>query len=399
MNEVLKRDNESKLGYFKRITDNRIEYDLDYAEWAELILGEKKYSSDNARKGFYLIKPLLDQLEEESYEETDDSVIDNLRKTKMELFKERKKLQEIRRELNRPLTKEARFELFYENLKSEMERLPLPEFDNTLYISDNASEDIQVITDIHYGANFKSENNEYSTEICKQRFETLLRETVRYIEKEDIGKLNVLSLGDSIQNILRLSDIKINELPVVQAVVEVSRLISTYLNELSKYVYIDYHHAMQSNHSQTRPLGSKASELVYEDLELVIGNYIKDLLANNDRVNVILSDKGYFSMNICGYDMIGLHGHQVRDIKNTIRDYSMLHRKFYQYAFLGHTHAGQSMVVGESDSNNIEILVTPSFVGSDPYSDSLKVGAKAMSKIYKFEEGKGLVQTKNIILN
>ncbi|MGL5328844.1 MAG: hypothetical protein ACRDD7_06220, partial [Peptostreptococcaceae bacterium] len=122
-------------------------------------------------------------------------------------------------------------------------------------------------------------------------------------------------------------------------------------------------------------------------------------LGDNDRVEVVLSDKDYINLDICGYDVIAMHGHQVKGIRKVIQDYSMLHRKFYQYCFLGHTHAGQTMVVGEGVNNSIEVLVTPSFCGSDPYSDSLKVGAKAMSKIYRFESGKGLIQTTNIILN
>ena len=47
-----KKEGESKLAYYKRITDNKKEYDLDYAEWAGLIIGERLYSSENSRKGF-----------------------------------------------------------------------------------------------------------------------------------------------------------------------------------------------------------------------------------------------------------------------------------------------------------------------------------------------------------
>ena len=59
-----KRDNESKFNYIKRITDYKNELDLDYNEWVRLIIN-KEYSSDNARKGYYIVKPLLDILEEE----------------------------------------------------------------------------------------------------------------------------------------------------------------------------------------------------------------------------------------------------------------------------------------------------------------------------------------------
>ena len=53
--EVRRRENESLLSYFKRITDNRLEYDLDYSEWIKLII-DKEYGSENARKMYYALK-------------------------------------------------------------------------------------------------------------------------------------------------------------------------------------------------------------------------------------------------------------------------------------------------------------------------------------------------------
>ena len=56
MNNLKRNENESLLGYYKRLVDNRKEYDLDYSELGEIILGESKYSSDNVRKAVYLLK-------------------------------------------------------------------------------------------------------------------------------------------------------------------------------------------------------------------------------------------------------------------------------------------------------------------------------------------------------
>lgn len=338
-------------------------------------------------------------LSEDKTDISDEDILKEIELKKLELIKERKKLQATKTELMRNLTHSARFELFYENIKEAIETLPLPKFETIVDYKEGNEEYVLSFADIHYGANFTSENNEYSREICKQRFEKLLHKTIKYIDKESIGHLKVLNQGDTIQGILRMTDLKLNEVPIVQAVVEISRLIANFLNELSAYTNVTYYHTMSANHSQTRPLGSKASELATEDMELVIGNYIKDLLSNNKRVEVVLSEKDYTILDICGFDCISMHGHQIKNIKKCIQDYSMLHRKFYQYCFLGHTHAGQTIVTGEGYRNSIEVLVTPSFCGSDPYSDNLKVGAKAMAKIYKFEEYSGLTQTTNIILN
>lgn len=405
MREELKiREDEDARDYGIRLYSNKIEYGLSNKEIYDLYVsetGDNRKAESSLRGRFQnLIEGINIGYEKALSDRNEDDLINELEEKKLELIKERKKLQATKVELNRKLTHEARFELFYENVKEEIKALPLPQFNVIPYgVIEGKIEDVQVITDIHYGAKFKSENNEYSREICKQRFELLLAETITYCKRERLTKLKVFNLADDIQGILRITDLKINEVPVVQAVIEISRIIASYLNELSAYMNIEYYHTMSSNHSQTRPLGSKASELATEDLELIIGNYIKDLLANNDRIDVCLSDKDYFSINICGYDSLLAHGHQVKNIGSVVKDYSMLHKKFYQYVFLGHTHAGQTKVVGEGIDNSIEVLITPSFVGSDPYSDSLKLGAKAMSKIYRFEEGKGLIQTRNIILN
>jgi hypothetical protein len=57
------------------------------------------------------------------------------------------------------------------------------------------------------------------------------------------------------------------------------------------------------------------------------------------------------------------------------------------------------MVVGESYNNNLEVLTASSFIGSDPYSDSLYKGSKGAVDIYGFDERYGHTETYKIILN
>lgn len=402
MRELKRLENESNKEFGIRLYSNKIEYGLSNKEIYDTYVKETGDNrAESSIRGYFtnLIDGINIGYEKALSDREENEVLNELEEKRIEIIKERKKLQTTKLDFNRNLTHEARFELFYDNVKEAIECLPLPKFNGTVDYYNRNSEHVLSFADVHYGAKFVSENNEYSKEICQERFEIMLEKTIKYIEKENVGEIKVLNQSDNIQGILRISDVKLNEMPIVQAVVEVSRLIATFLNELSVHTKVVYYHTMASNHSQIRPLGTKASELASEDLELVIGNYIKDLLSNNDRVEVVLSDKDYTSLDICGYSCLSMHGHQVKGIKKSIQDFSSLHRKFYSYLFLGHTHAGQSMVTGEGLDNSIEVLVTPSFVGSDPYSDSLKLGAKAMSKIYKFEENNGLVQTVNIRLN
>ena len=183
---------------------------------------------------------------------------------------------------------------------------------------------------------------------------------------------------------------------IVKSVVEVSRLIATFLNNLSQYVNVDYYHVPTANHTQTRPLGTKASEIPDEDLEYVIGHYIYDLLRMNERVRVNIVENGdqFIKIDIHDYDVYAMHGHQFKSgFNNALPNFeSWLHGNV-DYLILGHYHSGMEMVVGDRGTSNCEIIVAPGFVGSDPYSDSLFKGAKPACCIYGFDSVYGHTET------
>lgn len=372
---------------------------LNDKDWEEIISDyDMDISRDCLRKSFtaplggYAIYRYMNELNS-----SDDEKLKEIEDKRLELEKERKKIQAVKIELNRNLRSEGRQELLYENIRATQERLPLPKF-REYSVAELDGEYILSWADIHYGATFESENNIYSREIAKERFEYLTNKVKDMCILKGIRRLTVCGLGDDIQGLIRMTDLKVNDIPVVESVVEVSRLIATTLNELSSVCDVKYYHTMNSNHTQTRGIGSKANELIKEDLEFIIGNYIKDLLFDNERVEVVLSNKDYQTFELEGQNFIMLHGHQIKGIKNVIKNYSLLHRKFYDVALVGHYHGGQSISVGEGYGNT-EVKCVPSFVGSDPYSDSLSIGSKAMAKLYKVARKCGIVEEYTIILN
>ena len=378
--------------------------DLD---WSEI---KEKYgidlASDSIRKAngtifggsfrtAYLKNQIYTNPEEFSREKELDKKIADMRK-------ERMKLQTANIERNRVDRNESRQEMYYEYVGNVCTALPLPEFRALYYHStEDELEYIMTLADVHYGAKFVSENNEYSPEIAKDRFENLSGQVIDFIQKHNISKLHIVSLGDLVQGILRISDLKINDSTVVKATVEISRLIALLLRELSIYTKIEYYHIPSANHTQIRPLGTKASEIADEDLEFLIGNYIKDLCSGNERISVHLVEEGkqYIEIPIIGNEIIAMHGHQLKNVENSIRDLSMLRRSFIDYLILGHFHSGKEIPSFEGCCNDTEILVSPSFVGSDPYSDSLMKGSKASVKIYGFSSVYGHTETYKFILN
>ncbi len=326
--------------------------------------------------------------------------LDELDLKKRAIQDERTKLQAVQIFENRINRQKNRFELFYEGIKEAITTLPCPTFEPIDYDQGRDREYVLCLSDIHFGSAFKSQNNTFNRAICKQRFNYLLSELKTYIVDNAIQKIKVLNMGDVIQGMIHISDLTLNEVPVVDAVVEVSRLLAEFLNQLSSVCMVDYYPVSASNHSQVRPLGTKASEIATEDMERIIVNYISDLLASNGRVQVIHDlSKEYAAFSIFDFKAVALHGHQIKNPANVVKDLANLHRTLYDYVFLGHRHTSHEIVVAEEDQHNVEVLNCPSFVGSCPYSDKLLVGGKAAAKVYVFDPVFGHIESKTIILN
>lgn len=371
-------------------------------DWVEI---RDKYgldcNPDTIRKGSTTIFGGYARREWDKLNNGYSSTTDDLDTKLKEIRKERMKLQTANLERTRIERNEARQELYYEYIGMACQTLPLPNFQPLNLSTDNEIKYCLNIADIHYGASFVSTNNAYSPEIAQERFEYLAGYVENFVKSHNVNTLTVLGLGDSIQGILRLSDLKINDSSVVKAIVSVSRLIGSFLNEISKFVKVEYYHVPSANHSQTRPLGSKASELADEDMEYVIGNYISDLLVCNDRVKVHLGEEGdqYLELDIAGFDIIVGHGHNIKGTKNSLKNLSVLRGKFYDYAIFGHFHGGDMFTANEGIDNDCEVIVCPSFIGSDPYSDKLMCGAKAACQILGFDKTFGHTETYKVILN
>lgn len=318
-----------------------------------------------------------------------------------DIRKERIKLQTANIERGRVDRSESRQEMYYEYVGDVIDTLPLPEFQPIIGEEKHDINYLVGLADVHYGATYKSINNEYSPQIVKERFEYLTGRLIDFIQEKKIQKLTIVSLGDLIQGVLRLSDLKINDSSIVKATVEICRLIAIMLNELSAYTNILYYHTPSANHTQVRVLNAKANELADEDLEFLMGNYIHDLCVNNERIVVKLANDGedFIEVYIPGNDIIAMHGHQIKNVENAIRDISMLHKKFYDTVLLGHYHNGKEIPSNEGILGDAEVLISPSFVGSDPYSDKLCKGSKSCVKIYGFDQLYGHTETYKIILN
>ena len=404
MDQSLKRmENETDEQYFYRICNMKDSLGFTWPQMAKIFNDEFGCNKGDTayRKKWSAFQEIFNANADKLI--SDSTYLEELRQAKYELEKERQKLYATKIEANRNLRQESRSELFYENIRDTRDVLPMPEVivGKSGYARSHTKEHLLAIADIQGGAKFKIPTNEYSLAICEERFNRLLDMIVDYVEYHEINKLHVVALADNIQGILRLTDLKLNETSVVEATITVARLIANFLNQLSAYCYIDYYHTPTSNHSQIRPIGSKASELASEDMEYVIGHYIQDMLVNNNRVSVHLNDGcDYIEIPIFDFNIIAEHGHAIKNLDTALKDRSMTYRKLIDYILVGHWHTGKVIPGNEHENHDTEVLMCPSFQGTDPYAyNKLGLSSKAACKLFIFDKKYGCVGTEKFILN
>lgn len=368
----------------------------EVGDYINSVLGYDKSSSAYRKMYQYYTK-----VKEDIKDITIEEQMRELEELKQKIELEKKKIQTLNIEKNRLDRQDARKELFYEQVGDYIKKLIPPQLENVKIRNINKKY-ILTLADIHYGAEFAIQNNEYNKKITKDRFEILKGETIKFIKEKGLSELTIVGLGDFLQGILRLNDLRVNDSTVVKSAVEITQLISAFLNDLSAYCEITYVDCVYGNHSQIRYLGSQANAMMNEDLGYIIGNYIKDSLAFNYRIKVILPKEDDLFVevpNIFDYNILIGHGHQIKNINSAIKDLSMQRRKFIDYLILGHLHNDKNICSGEAYSFDTEVLIAPSIVGSDPYSDSIFKGSKSASAIYGFDEVFGHTETYKIVLN
>lgn len=394
--------NETKFEYGLRLIEAKMEK-TDDIEWQDIVdvIGLNVHY-DTLRKAcqgeygsYNVLKYFKEKYSNIKYNE--DEAVNELDIKLRELKKERKKIQTESLEYNKMLREQARDEMIVEKIRDIIPTCPVIDF-KPLMPKQVDMEWVLAFGDIHFDKFFESVNNNYSTDEIERRFSVLLGETVRAIQKEEISHLTIINLGDSLEGLLRISALRTMRHGMLNSVVLVSRLIGDWLNALSKYVTITYRHVETANHTEVRLFNQKRGE-TDENLELVIINYIHDYVRENPRVEVVIVNNNYLTFKLFDYEVIALHGDAVKSSKDSLKNLSMLHRKFYDYVFMGHFHSGMTQTVYEGVDNNREVIVCPSIVGSDPYSDSLFVGSKSSAKLFGFRDGKGLVENKTFILN
>lgn len=303
--------------------------------------------------GYNVAKYLMNKT---AHELTDD-MIKTLQSKKDEEYKERVRLQDARREYNKELRAEARYENLIDIMKCAIDEMPNLSFCSKEVGSSGVKASL-VVSDLHYGALIDNAVNFYNTDVCKERMSTLLDKTIKYCTIHHVKELYVNLAGDLVCGNIHLTSRVEQEEDIIAQTMQVAELLSNFLAELSKHVPSIAVVCVQGNHSRVTP--NRKESLNQENFERIIFEYIKMRLPN---IRMLMNGaEDWIAYNIGGRKMFLEHGDK-SSVSSAREKAVNLLGYVPDTIIFGHFHH-----LEVNDDNGTDVVVNGSVMGSDSYA-------------------------------
>lgn len=287
-----------------------------------------------------------------------------IRKERIKLSDERSQERAYVRRLAREETLQEIAEHYAETMNKNL-RLPIPAYTYKQY-EDEPREGILLLSDWHYGFDFKNPKNEFNSDICKNRVLKLVTETCNKIDRFGISKLHVLNLSDLIAGRIHLTIRLASREDTITQIMEVSEILAEALNQLSIHCPIEYHQ-VNDNHSRIEP--NKNDSLELETLCRITPWFLKNRLISNS--NIKIYDTEYSPdiaiFNVLGHKIAAVHGDKDKPT-NIVTNLSRLTNDYFELICAAHNHHFSS-----TEENDTMVIFNGSLMGTDDYAFSLRL--------------------------
>lgn len=399
MNDDLKRmEGETQDQYFYRICNMKDSLGFTWPQMTEIFNDEFGCNKGDTayRKKWAAFKSVLDANADKLIGE--NKYLEEIKLAQRNIEKERKKLQTEKLEYNKWLREEARDELICEHICQAIRELPPLEIPTVIYNNNPSPMDAAlIVSDQHYGVEFTIKGllgetlNEYSPEIFEDRMWDLLNQVIQICKKENVKTLHVYDLGDSIDGLLRVSQLMKLRYGVIESTIRYGRFMTEWLNELTKYVRVKFQMVSDANHSQLRMLGQPKNTFKDENMSYIIAEKFMDRLGDNPNFEFVQNPSGYIFDTLGGYYVLGIHG-ECKNMADAIKNFSATYKMPIDILIGGHKHHKETENVGFS----LDTVSVPSIIGVDDYSMSLNKTADPGALMIFVEDGKGIAIEYNI---
>lgn len=334
-----KKENETDFEYGLRLIKTKVEEKPEDLEWGDIVelLGLdihkdtlRKAASVSPYSGYAVLKYFENK-------EKNDS------KTKNDIYQfEQMKIQirDERNELNKKIRELSRNNQFIDTFKNIIreEVKPCYTYKPKEYVF-SKSDMVVMLSDIHYGLKCDNFYNYYDTDIAADRLWKYLDE-IRNIQYEKKSETCYLFLGGDLisGNIHTLIRIE-NMVNVVEQVRQVSKLLSTFVYELSKiFSKVEVYHC-PGNHSRVIP--KKEDNQKGDYLDSLIPVFIESELQNLG--NLVVHTDNVYDDEICtfevrGHKFVGVHGHR-DSLTNVLTNTTRMIHYIPDGILMGHKHS------------------------------------------------------------
>lgn len=357
-----------------------------------------EYTESKFRKQFQAFEKMLEANREKFVD--GDAQLEEIKLATETLKKERIKLQTEKLEYARWFREDARDELFEEKvIESIRANIGKQEEIKNIPIIHDECAGVLAIADAHFAKEFKIYGlfnevlNEYSPEIFYNRMEQLYSETLEYVNKNNLDKIHIFNLGDSVEGLIRHSQLFSLRYGVIDSATIFGNYLGKWLRTLSKEINIEYHQT-NGNHDELRLLDGKKGQHLDESAGKIISNAIKLINEDNPNFKFTENKTGIIFTNIVGYNILGIHG-EVPSLSNAIKDYSDIYNIKIDYIYGGHKHHTEFSNCGVRRG----AISVGSIMGIEDFSMQIRKASDATASFAIFEKGKGKTDEHIFVLN
>lgn len=355
MNSYYLTDGESFDEFCRRIISYKESDKLTWENVADIINSacQLDYSESYYRKKYKV--------------ETDDRELTDTEKLLIEIKKQKVMMRDERNQASALIRNMARNEYLKEIAEDIVSKIStkkiLTKYEPLNFDPNRSTEATLLISDWHYGACIDNCFNQYNTDVCVQRVNKLKTEVIDRLIDRNINTLNVVNLGDMISGLIHLP-LRVNSrVDVITQVIEISEILSEFLNDLSQIFAVNYY-STNDNHSRVTP--NKSESIDTESLYRIINWYLKsrvqsvnfhDNIFGDDIVNFKVLDK---------YEICGVHGHKDKqsDVISKLNNFTEKHFDLMLSAHLHHFSANEDC--------NTFLVANGSLMGTDDYAYGLR---------------------------
>ena len=338
----------------------------------------------------------------ETYKQNDgcsipENVINKLDEKKIELQKEKIRMQDQKRELNKLIREWARAEHIMSHIESSinsaiynpMKHYVEPEIEEA---RENKKAGVLLLSDWHKGMLCDNFKNTFNDKVFYERINHLQNKVIEFGRDHQVSELHIFLLGDLINGLIHVNTRINNTENVIRQTTEVAEALALLSFRLSSVFLKVKIYSCRGNHERVTP--QKNESITNESFFDLIPWYLETRLKFVNNIEIIKNelDNEIIQANILGHPVAAEHGHRSKASEVT-QNTALITGTIPEYIFLGHYHSS-----AEREIHGTEVIVNGSLCGTDEYAINIRKTSKPSQKFMIFDEH-GRLCTYNIDLS